>query len=94
MDLQNGKLQLGGTDYHLRGVVHHIGSMNSGHYTAEIEVNGRWKSCDDSRVKDVSGKNQKYSKTAYILLYEQEKDSEFMVSPDQGCLAPSLPIKA
>jgi ubiquitin C-terminal hydrolase len=94
IDLQNGELCLGGTMYHLSGVVHHIGSMNGGHYSASIKVNGRWKTCNDSRVKDDGGKNPKYSKTAYILLYEQVQVSESMVSPDQGCLAHSLPLKA
>ena len=88
VDLTNGELVLGGMRYVLIGIAHHAGSMSSGHYTATIKVNERWKTCNDSRVMD-AGEVQKKSRTAYLLVYK--RISESMVSSDQGCLAPSLP---
>ena len=87
VDLTNGELVLGGMRYVLIGIAHHAGSMSSGHYTATIKVNERWKTCNDSRVMD-AGEVQKKSRTAYLLVYK--RISESMVSSDQGCLAPSL----
>ena len=88
VDLSNCELVLGGMRYALVGIVHHAGSLSSGHYTATIKVNGRWKTCNDTRVMD-AGEVQRKSGTAYLLTYLRV--SESMVSSDQGCLAPSLP---
>ncbi len=72
-----------GTLYQLIGMVNHSGSMNCGHYTANIKVNDRWKLCNDSRVADHNSMGQK-SKSAYLLFYIV---SESMVSLDHGGLA-------
>ena len=88
VDLSNGVLVLGGMRYALIGIVHHAGSLSSGHYTATIKVNERWKTCNDATVMD-AGEAQRKSGTAYLLIYKCI--SESMVSSDQGCLAPSLP---
>ena len=52
VDLLNGVLVLGGIRYALIGIVHHAGSLSSGHYTATIKVNERWKTCKDTLVMD------------------------------------------
>ena len=81
--LPQGELKVLSSLYRLVGVVNHVGSMNSGHYTARVKLNNRWKSCDDRRVRD-DPTMTRFSKEAYLLFYERI-DSEFVVSSDQGC---------
>ena len=70
IDLQEGRLEVRSTQYRLVGVVNHVGSLDSGHYTASIKVNNRWKKCNDSRVRDDCRMEQK-SRAAYLLFYER-----------------------
>ena len=73
VDLQDGFLMINGTQFQLTGVVNHIGSMDSGHYTASIRVNNRWKCCNDQRVKD-DGALRRKSSAPYILFYERTSE--------------------
>ena len=38
------------TKYKLIGLVNHIGSMNSGHYYANVIVDGEWYEMNDEKV--------------------------------------------
>lgn len=33
--------------YELRGVIHHVGSLNRGHYYADVKIDGEWYEFDD-----------------------------------------------
>ena len=59
--------------YHLMGVSNHMGSLHSGHYTADCKnpVDGEWYCYDDSRVTQSSERELSKS-TAYILFYARE----------------------
>lgn len=56
--------------YHLIGVSNHIGSVHSGHYTADClsPVSGEWNHYDDARVSPTSV-SELSSSTAYVLFY-------------------------
>ena len=61
-----------GERYELYAVVHHIGTMNGGHYMVEKKVGGEWLAYNDmqvgrARVKEVDN----VSETAYILFYRR-----------------------
>jgi ubiquitin C-terminal hydrolase len=74
----------GGTVYHLRGIVIHIGQgLSYGHYQALVKSQGKWIKFDDTNVSVVDDKFMKalYGTTqsdnfswpsAYMLLYESE----------------------
>lgn len=58
--------------YNLIGIIHHYGSLNRGHYFADVKIDGNWFECDDDKVSTSTVKlkgNQ--SKYAYILVYRR-----------------------
>ena len=58
--------------YNLIGVVHHMGTLNRGHYYADIKVAGEWYQMDDHRVHTTRVyQKSNVSKTAYILIYKK-----------------------
>ena len=69
--LPRGSFKFKNTRFDLKGVVNHMGSMNAGHYTANIKVNNRWKRCNDARVTE-EDKMVWNSQSAYLLFMEQE----------------------
>lgn len=54
--------------YDLIGVVDHHGTLDRGHYTSSILIDGRWYDTDDQKIYEIS-KSQVVSKHAYILFY-------------------------
>ncbi len=63
------KLILEENDYNLASVIHHHGrSPNSGHYTVDINRNGKWYKINDDIVFEIDPNNIK-SDTIYILIY-------------------------
>jgi ubiquitin C-terminal hydrolase len=36
--------------YILVAIIHHLGSLNRGHYYANVKINGQWYEMDDDRV--------------------------------------------
>ena len=56
--------------FQLVATVDHSGSMTSGHYTVNVKLNGRWKTCNDRRIYDDPNMTLK-SKGAYLLFYEK-----------------------
>jgi len=60
--------------YDLVGVIHHIGSLNSGHYItfAKNAKSGEWYKYDDEKVKKVESTAQIVTDTAYILFYQRK----------------------
>jgi hypothetical protein len=55
--------------YHLFAVINHVGSINSGHYTAIIKNSKKeWIICDDSSVYKIEEKRVMHA-NAYILFY-------------------------
>ncbi len=52
------------------GVIHHYGTLNRGHYYANVKKEGDWYECDDEKVTtekvEHSGNQSKY---VYILIY-------------------------
>ncbi|KDO28825.1 hypothetical protein SPRG_20028 [Saprolegnia parasitica CBS 223.65] len=59
-------------DYDLIGVIHHMGSLNGGHYTAECRnpENDQWYDFNDETVSGIK-KPHVSSGTAYILFYQR-----------------------
>jgi len=57
--------------YHLFGVVSHIGSALSGHYTSQVLSGDTWTECNDSQIGlSIPGPTQ--AQTAYILFYRRD----------------------
>ena len=60
--------------YNLIGVVHHVGTLNRGHYYAEIKVGGEWFEMNDHRVHTTRVyQKSNVSRTAYMLIYRKQK---------------------
>jgi ubiquitin C-terminal hydrolase len=55
--------------YDLFGVVNHVGSMQSGHYVANIKVEDTWYHCNDQHVSYASEESVLKADGAYILFY-------------------------
>jgi ubiquitin C-terminal hydrolase len=59
--------------YELFATVNHIGSMQSGHYVANVKVNDKWYHCNDAHVSlagpDDGEAAMLKSEGAYILFY-------------------------
>jgi ubiquitin C-terminal hydrolase len=73
--LMNGKK---GETFNLFGVVNHIGSMNSGHYTSFIRHDQKWVKYDDSNSYEIEEALVK-SPNAYILIYKS-KNSDYSIN--------------
>jgi ubiquitin C-terminal hydrolase len=58
-------------NYEMSGLVHHTGgSIESGHYSADILISGEWYSVDDEFCRKVS-EPPMYSKDCYIVVYNR-----------------------
>merc|ERR1712087_45854 len=55
--------------YDLYAVINHSGSLNYGHYTANVKFNEKWYSISDSSVSKCYG--SPVERSAYILCYRQ-----------------------
>jgi ubiquitin C-terminal hydrolase len=61
-------------NYHLRGIIYHIGNINGGHYICSISRNGNeWILIDDTNIiEEISfEKLEQLNNNAYILLYHK-----------------------
>ena len=60
------------TSYHLRAMIIHSGTLNSGHYTAMIKDSntGAWMDFNDRAVKFCS-KDQLSNEGSYVLFYQR-----------------------
>ncbi|RLN93527.1 hypothetical protein BBJ28_00020623 [Nothophytophthora sp. Chile5] len=70
----------GSTLYDLTGVVHHMGSLNGGHYTAEC-LNGdlqEWFDFNDGSVSAVK-KPELTSSSAYMLFYQRRAEKSLTI---------------
>jgi ubiquitin C-terminal hydrolase len=54
--------------YDLFGTVNHIGSMQSGHYVANVKVDNKWYHCNDQNITYAS-KESVLKSEAYVLFY-------------------------
>ena len=54
--------------YDLKAVVNHYGNLSNGHYTADINLNGKWSEFDDESVKELNNINF-VSDEAYTFYY-------------------------
>uniref|UniRef100_K3W991 ubiquitinyl hydrolase 1 n=1 Tax=Globisporangium ultimum (strain ATCC 200006 / CBS 805.95 / DAOM BR144) TaxID=431595 RepID=K3W991_GLOUD len=70
----------GSTLYDLTGVVHHVGTLNGGHYTAECQNhdNGDWYDFNDASVSLVK-KPQLSSSSAYILFFQRRDEKSITI---------------
>ena len=61
------------TNYELRGIIYHMGSINGGHYICSITRDGNnWFLIDDTNIIDTTyEKLEKLNNNAYILLYHK-----------------------
>ena len=68
---QNGIVQVDNNIYDLYAVCNHMGSMNSGHYTAFCcnPSNGCWYSYNDNQVDLITENTHLITKSAYMLFY-------------------------
>jgi len=67
---------VGMEDYHLYGVINHIGALGGGHYYSfvkdynkECQFEDRWYVCNDSNVKEIPCDEAMSSNNAYMLFY-------------------------
>jgi ubiquitin C-terminal hydrolase len=67
---------IGMEDYHLYGVINHIGALGGGHYYSfvkdynkECQFENRWYVCNDSNVKEIPFDEVMSSNNAYMLFY-------------------------
>ncbi|KAF4318446.1 hypothetical protein BBO99_00007351 [Phytophthora kernoviae] len=70
----------GSTLYDLTGIVHHMGSLNGGHYTAECLNNDtqEWFDFNDGSVSGVK-KPELYSSSAYMLFYQRREEKSLTI---------------
>lgn len=61
--------------YRLMGTVNHFGTLNRGHYYAEVKhTDGRWYEVNDEVVREANvEKYSNKSKYVYILFYQKQK---------------------
>lgn len=57
--------------YRLFAVIHHSGTLESGHYWADVRVNNRFYKFNDGIVSRTDLKSFNSSETAYVLFYEK-----------------------
>ncbi|KAL4145359.1 hypothetical protein PRNP1_013031 [Phytophthora ramorum] len=70
----------GSTQYDLTGIVHHMGSLNGGHYTAEC-LNAdtqEWFDFNDASVTAIK-KPELYSSSAYVLFYQRREEKSLTI---------------
>lgn len=60
--------------YALSAVVNHEGSMEQGHYTTFVKVEGHWFHCDDHHV-DLATEDMVKESLGYVLLYGRLRES-------------------
>jgi ubiquitin C-terminal hydrolase len=67
------------TDYELYAVVEHEGTVNRGHYTAMIKVDGKWIAVNDARIANGIDSSRALTNNAYMLFYKWKvlSDSRF-----------------
>jgi ubiquitin carboxyl-terminal hydrolase 2/21 len=59
-------------EYKLMGIIHHLGTLNRGHYFAEVKIKDEWYEMDDERVIPARiSRYSNYSKSAYMLIYQR-----------------------
>lgn len=70
----------GSTLYDLTGIVHHMGSLNGGHYTAECLNNDtqEWFDFNDSSVSGIK-KPELNSSSAYMLFYQRREEKTLTI---------------
>ena len=68
--LPTNTIKFGNKNFELIGIVNHMGSMDTGHYTANIKVNNCWKRCNDQIIRDEE-QLQWNSRVAYLLFLKQ-----------------------
>ena len=63
-------------DYHLYGIINHIGTLGGGHYYSYIkdynkdyQFENRWYLCNDTNVREIPFDNVMQSNNAYMLFY-------------------------
>ncbi|ETN20034.1 hypothetical protein PPTG_03127 [Phytophthora nicotianae INRA-310] len=70
----------GSTQYDLTGIVHHMGSLNGGHYTAEClnADSQEWFDFNDGSVTAIK-KPELYSSSAYMLFYQRREEKSLTI---------------
>jgi len=58
--------------YDLYAISHHVGELNSGHYTSFVLHNNEWHYCNDSNVRVITSKKELLSNGGYILFYKRQ----------------------
>jgi ubiquitin C-terminal hydrolase len=59
--------------YDLFGTVNHKGSMQSGHYVANVNVHSQWYSCNDQMVCHATQESVLKADGAYVLFYMRRR---------------------
>jgi len=55
--------------YDLFGTVNHIGSMQSGHYVANVKADDKWYHCNDQHISHAKEESVLKAEGAYVLFY-------------------------
>jgi ubiquitin C-terminal hydrolase len=56
--------------YELYAVVEHEGTVNRGHYTAMVKVDGKWMAINDARINNSVDDSRAITNNAYMLFYK------------------------
>ena len=56
--------------YKLNSVINHLGSLNSGHYTASVSAKDKWFLCDDQKISEITT-NDLQNGNSYIFFYRR-----------------------
>ena len=59
--------------YDLFATVNHKGTLNQGHYIANVKCGNRWFSCNDAFVTNADENEVLSSEGAYMLFYQKKK---------------------
>ena len=65
---------IGNQTFSLKSVINHIGSPNSGHYSANTKINNQWYTLNDHVVTPIDN-NEVINKDAYLLFYETTSET-------------------
>jgi ubiquitin C-terminal hydrolase len=65
------KIQINNTNYNMIGSIHHMGSLNGGHYVYYHKINNAWTLFNDEDITSENTSNNIVNK-GYVYLYERD----------------------
>ena len=85
-------MEVAGKCYELVGVVKHLGSRESGHYTANIKTNTGWLSLDDWKVGKITLEELWWCSNVYLCFYQAVEINSSSVPDTSNWRGPATSI--